>query len=316
VARPLIECSPVNTDFTGVIAADAEFNGAHIYGNGRAFDTATDLTRVKFIDALLAGAADTGGIDLHNADLSGAIFDGSQCIGCNFTGATLDGATFIGAYLPGAILSSATLDGANLDNAWLYCGAQDDSACQPGPDPGSRLWPLDLAVGETYGPIEFTATDLTDVTLVGVSTCPNGNSSRGSGCPGDAILPTGSMSKLPLACSADGGRGAASLGSCPTRTSTVFDAGLLLGAGKPLALAAASPPVWATTLSGRGSYVGLDDGTVRIVGDGASRVLVGQAGRFCAAPTEPCGDGGPASEAQLGAAGRAGRRPRRLDLRG
>jgi uncharacterized protein YjbI with pentapeptide repeats len=291
----------VNTNFNGVRAADAEFNGAHIYGDGRSFDTATDLKHVKFINALLAGAFDTGGFDLHGADLSGAIFDGSQCIGCNFTGSNLYEATFIGAYLPGAILSSATMDKTNLDNAWLYCGALDDSACQSGPDTGSRLWPLELAFGETYGPIEFMATDLTGVTLLDVSRCPDGNAPNSStGCQGDSILPNGSLPKLPIACSADGGRGAAGLGTCLTRTTTLFDASSLVGAGKPLTVTAASPPVWATTLSARGSYVGLDDGTVRIVGDGAPRVLAGQAGRHCAVPTDQCGDGGPASEAQLG----------------
>ena len=181
----------VNTDFNGVRAADAEFNGAHIYGKGEAFDTATDLTRVKFIDALLAGQGDSGGFDLQAADLSGAIFDGSQCIGCNFTGSKLDAATFIGAYLPGAILSSATLDGTNLDNAWLYCGTQDDSACQPGPS-GTRLWPLDLAFGESYGPIEFTPTDLTGVTLVDVSAAPTATArSRPQAVRAARFCPTG-----------------------------------------------------------------------------------------------------------------------------
>src|SRR5262249_30240267 len=66
----------VNTDFNGVVAAQAEFNGAHIYGNGRAFDSATDLNGVRFTNALLAGAVNTGGFDLHDADLTNAIFDG------------------------------------------------------------------------------------------------------------------------------------------------------------------------------------------------------------------------------------------------
>ena len=104
------------------------------------------------------------------------------------------------------------------------------------------------------------------------------------------------MTTPPIPCSADNGRGAAALGDCPTQTTTLFDASSL---GKPLAVAAASPPVWATTLSARGSYVGLDDGTVRLVGDGAPRIVAGQAGEHCATPTEPCGDGGPATEAQL-----------------
>ncbi|MBV9172902.1 MAG: M81 family metallopeptidase, partial [Chloroflexi bacterium] len=87
------------------------------------------------------------------------------------------------------------------------------------------------------------------------------------------------------------------------RTTSVFDASSLLGAGKPLAVAAASPPGWAGTFSARGSYVGLDDGTMRIVGDGASRVVAGRVDSHCATPTHACGDGGPATDAQLGVAG-------------
>src|SRR5205823_194381 len=56
------------TDFTGVTARQASFNGAHIYGNGRAFDQATDLSRIDFTNALLADDATQGG----GFDLAGA----------------------------------------------------------------------------------------------------------------------------------------------------------------------------------------------------------------------------------------------------
>ena len=118
------------TDFTGVNAKQASFNGAHIYGNGRAFEQATDLSQVDFTNALLAGdTIQGGGFDLTGALLSGAHFDGALCIACNFTSARLGQATFIGTYLPGAVFSSATLQGVNLYNAWLYCGDQTNSAC-------------------------------------------------------------------------------------------------------------------------------------------------------------------------------------------
>src|SRR5262249_13426482 len=79
------------TDFTGVNARQASFVGAHIYGNGRAFDEATDLGGVDFSTALLAGdITQGGGFDFTTAPLSGAKFDGAQCVGCNFTSAHLD----------------------------------------------------------------------------------------------------------------------------------------------------------------------------------------------------------------------------------
>jgi uncharacterized protein YjbI with pentapeptide repeats len=288
----------INTDFTGVHAPGAEFKGAHIYGNGRAFDTATDLTEVKFTNALLAGEADSGGFDLHDAELSGATFDGSQCIGCNFAGATLDKASFSGAYLPGAVLSNAKLNQTNLDNAWLYCGGQDDSACQAGAQSGIRLWPLDLAFGETFGPVKFTSTDLTGTTFVDVYRCPDGNAPALSvGCPGDSLLPHGSLPDLPIACSADDGRGAAGLRSCVTPTSTLFTAA---SGSKPLSITAAAPPTLASTLVAKSFYAGLSDATVQRIGVGAPRLVAGNSNSPCASPTSTCGDGGLATEAQLG----------------
>jgi uncharacterized protein YjbI with pentapeptide repeats len=288
----------LNTDFTGVRAAKAVFNGAHIYGNGRAFDTATNLTGVNFTNALLAGTASAGGFDLDSTDLTGATFDGSQCIGCNFTGSKLDGATFIGAFLPGAVLSNATLNGTNLDNAWLYCGARDDSACQLEQNSTTlHKWPLDLAFGQPYGPVPFATTDLTSVSLSELKTCPDGNRpDPSSGCPGDAILPIGGMPDLPIPCSADDNRGAAGLANCVSPTSTLFDA----SSGKPLSVTSVVPPTVATTLVARGYYVGLDDATIQLIGNGAPKPVAGSSRLPCASPTAPCGDGGLASGAQLG----------------
>ncbi len=206
----------------------------------------------QFHNALLAGTADAGGFDLDSTDLTGAIFDGSQRIGCNFTGSTLDGATFIGAFVPGAVLSNATLNGTNLDNAWLYCGARDDSGCQLEQNSTTQHeWPLDLAFGQSYGPVPFATTDLTSVSLSELKTCPDGDSpDASSGCPGDAILPGGSMPDLPLPCSADDNRGAAGLASCVSPTTTLFKA----SSGKPLSVTAVVPPTLATTLVARGYY--------------------------------------------------------------
>ncbi|HEY2595977.1 MAG TPA: pentapeptide repeat-containing protein [Chloroflexota bacterium] len=347
----------VDTDFTGVRAIKASFVGAHIYGNGGAFDAADDLSGVDFSDALLASDVTvTGGFDLTSAPLSGAIFDGAQCIACDFTGATLDGASFVGAYLPGVKLSNATLKGTNLDSAWLYCGDLQNSACptasdasaaaaraeQPsttgaqrlqsgqtsaGPRPASKpavlaqaspspsprtaaspasgttwSWALDLGFNEVYGPVPFSYTDLTGVPLADLAYCPDGDPpDQNNNCAGDAMLPASAMITPPIPCSTPSGqpdgRGAVAGGACPTRTTTLFDATSI---GKPLAVVAASPPAWATTFTARGYYVGLDDGTVRLVGDGAQQVFAGQAGQPCASPAAPCGDGGPAASAQLG----------------
>ena len=78
------------TDFTGVKAPGASFTGAHIYGNGEAFNNASDLTGVDFSGAILAGdATQSGGFNLTSTNLTGAHFDNAQCIGCNFTGSSL-----------------------------------------------------------------------------------------------------------------------------------------------------------------------------------------------------------------------------------
>ena len=167
---------------------------------------------------------------------------------------------------------------------------------------GTWSWPLALGFGEVYGPVPFANTDLTGVSLVDLAYCPDGDPPDASaGCAGDAILPTGGMTGPPIPCSTPvgqpDGRGAVALAACPTTTSTVY----VTSGSKPLAVAAASPPSWATSLTGRGFYVGLDDGTVRLVGDGDSQIVAGQSGQHCASPTSPCGDGGSATDAQLGA---------------
>ena len=151
-----------NTDFTGVKAPGASFTGAHIYGNGEAFNNASDLTGVDFSGAVLAGDVNqSGGFNLTNTNLTGAHFDNAQCIGCNFTGSSLQHATSPGAYVLGAVLSNAHLQGANLVNAWFYCGDTNDSAC---PVSGSsKVWPLALGFGEVYGPVPFVTTNLTGI---------------------------------------------------------------------------------------------------------------------------------------------------------
>jgi uncharacterized protein YjbI with pentapeptide repeats len=285
------------TDFTGVTAKHASFVGAHVYGNGRAFDQATDLSEIDFTNALLAGdIKQGGGFDLAGAPLTKATFNGAQCIACNFTGAHLDQASLVGAYLPGVTLSNAIMDGANLDNAWLYCDDVQNSACPA--TSGHWSWKLDLGFGEVFGPVPFNTTNLTSAALGGLAYCPDGNGpDRSNGCVGDAILPSGTMAKLPLPCSADGERGAVALRACATSTTTLFDAASNV---HPLATAAATPPTWATAASRKGFYVGLDDATIRQVGAGPAQLVAGQAGERCADATASCGDGGPAGAAQLG----------------
>ena len=96
----------VDTDFNGVRAENTDFNGAHIYGNGEAFESATDLRGADFNRAVLAGDIDQGGgFNFTHTDLTGAKFDAAQCVSCNFTASTLQRTKFTGAYIPGAIFA-------------------------------------------------------------------------------------------------------------------------------------------------------------------------------------------------------------------
>jgi uncharacterized protein YjbI with pentapeptide repeats len=281
----------VGTNFNSVIATNARFNGAHIYGDGEAFNGARKLTQADFVGAVLAGSEDgAGGFNLTNADLTDANFDNVQCIACNFTGSTLTGATLSGAFLPGAVLSDVTLQNASFDNAWLYCGESDD-ACKTGN--AQPQWPLVLGVQESYGPVPFTTTTLTQGEWTDVTVCPDGTPPNATtGCQ-DHLLPDGVL-KIPAPCSA------AALDACLTPTSTLFDAGTLL-AGGPIAVVPATPATWASSVTTPGYYVGLSDGTVRLVGGGGpAQVVAGRHNTNCPAPTQPCGDNGPASQALLG----------------
>jgi len=284
------------TDFNGVRAAGADFDGAHIYGNGQAFANATNLTGADFANAVLAGNVDQGGgFALTRTDLTGAKFDGADCVGCNFTGSRLGQVNFSGAYLPGAVFSGVlTLSGANFVNAWLYCGDLANSRCPAVGGSTSRwLWPLELAQGEAYGPVPFATTNVTGVSFDDVAVCPDGKGGTITpvGCAGHLLPRSGRAPPLPSPCSAAG------LEACPSVTSTLFNAGT---GGSPQAVAATAPPTWATTMSGIGYYVALADGTIRLVGAGAPKIVAGQAGKRCTDPASPCGDGGAATRALLG----------------
>jgi uncharacterized protein YjbI with pentapeptide repeats len=285
----------VGTDFSGVRAPDAVFAGAHIYGDGQAFDDATNLRGADFADAVLAGDVNRGGgFDLTHADLTGAKFDGAQCIGCNFTGSTLDRVNFSRAYLPGAVLSGSTLSGTDLLDAWLYCGDLSNSSCTklPGPEP-RWSWPLTLGSTEAYGPVPFATTNLGGVSLDDVAVCPDGKGGRTTpqGCDGHLLPLAADAPPLLTRCTAAGRE------SCPTVTSTLQDVSSL---GSPLAVVAATPPTWSTTLSERGYDVSLADGTIRRVGDGSPRIVAGRPGQHCSSAADVCGDEGPATQARLG----------------
>jgi uncharacterized protein YjbI with pentapeptide repeats len=285
------------TDFTGVKAPGASFTGAHIYGNGEAFNNATDLTGVDFSGAVLAGDANQGGgFNLTSTNLTGAHFDNAQCIGCNFTGSSLQQATFSGAYVLGATLSNAHLQGANLVNAWFYCGDTSDSAC---PVSGSTtVWPLSLGFGEAYGPVPFVTTNLTGIPGEQPSFCPDGTTgtSVAAVCVGH-WLPSSAIT-IPAACSASASD------ACPTATTTIFDASQLGPSSQPVSILSVVPmvpPTWSTTLADNPGYaIGLKDGTVRKVFAGAGQILAGSTGKSCPSPTQACGDGGLATEALLG----------------
>ena len=288
------DASAVGTDFNSVVAAGTVFSGAHIYGDGQAFDGARDLSDADFSDAVLAGAVAGGTkFDFTDANLSRAKFNDAQCVACNFTGSTLTNVVFSRAYLPGVTFSSAQeFTGVDMTNAWLYCGDAQNSACpQDGSDPNDWDWKLVLGVGEFYGPVPFGKTDLTGVSLQDVTACPDGLPPSGSdGCAGH-LLPTPSHAPpIPAACSA------AAREACPTLTSTLPQK----SAASPLAVTPATPATWATTVTQSGDYVAEDDGTIQQVGGGPAQIVAGQAGQHCASPTSTCGDGGPARGALLG----------------
>ena len=166
-----------DTNFNGVRAENAVFVGAHIYGSGRAFDSADNLRGADFNGAVLAGNVDeSGGFNFTHTDLADATFDGAQCIGCNFTGSTLDDTKFIGTYLPGAIFTDVeSMRGAKLNDAWLYCGDRGNSSCASAGSSSERWeWVLKLGSEEDYGPVPFAQTMLDNAPLSEVATCPDG----------------------------------------------------------------------------------------------------------------------------------------------
>jgi uncharacterized protein YjbI with pentapeptide repeats len=287
----------VNTDFNSVTAENTVFSGAHVYGDGQAFDNARDLRGADFGGAVLAADVNqSGGFDFTGTDLTKAKFDAAQCISCNFTGATLTGVNFSGADLPGVVLAGAqSLSGADLTDAWLSCGDANSACAKLAGSPPQWAWPLALGSQEFYGPVPFGAANLAGVSLDDVAACPDGKAGAATppGCDGH-LLPDGTLT-VPAPCTA------ASLDTCPTTTKTLYDA---TSTGAPLAVVAATPPTWSTTLTGRGYYVGLDDHTVRLVGDSSqpkdSRLVAGSPGKACPSPTDACGDGNPASRALLG----------------
>jgi len=293
----------VETDFSGVLATNAVFHGAHLYGDGAAFNGARGMSNVDFTDAVLAGSkgGKSAGFDFQGADLASAHFDGAQCVACDFTSAKLSNATLSGGYFPGVVLANATLDGADLSQAWLYCGDVNNSFCTPSTSPPGWEWPLSLGTDEGFIPV-FGAINLTGANLNAVVACPDGKSGSTlpTGCDGPHILPNPSPlpPPIPPSCSASAN------GACPTNTETLFDA---TAVGHPLAVLATVPPTWNTSFSApEGYWVAFDDATIRRVGlfpPGQSApsppppIIAGRHGTFCSSAS--CGDGGPATEALL-----------------
>ena len=284
----------VDTYFDGVRASNVDFNRAHIYGNAQAFTNATNLQGADFTDAVLAGSANNGGgFDLTKTDLTGAKFDGADCVSCNFTGSKLGQAHFDAAYLPGAVFSGViTLKGANFTDAWLYCGTLTNSSCPPvAGKQGRWYWPLALGSGESYGPVAFANTNLAGTSFDEITACPDGRPpGRSSGCDGHLLPNFAHAPVLPAPCAAAGPD------TCPTPTSTLYDA----GPAAALTVVAASPPGWATGSSSQGYYAAFSDGTIRLIGSGPTKIVAGQAGKKCTSSSSTCGDGGPATRALLG----------------
>jgi len=283
-----------DTDFNSVVAGSAVFSWAHLYGNGEAFDTATDLENIDFSNAVLASDSTvSGGFDFTGANLTGARFDGAVCVGCNLANATLNQASFTGAYLPGAVLSGATLSGTSLDRAWFYCGSLDNQCLVPGSSPPQLAWPLVLGSGEAYGPVPYRATDLTGGSLADVTACPDGipGSTPPGGCEGHLLPNPSEAPQIPAPCSAS------AHGACPTATTTIVDASTF---GDPWAIVATAPPGWNTLLSGEGYYAAFADGTIRLAGSGPITIIAGTPGQHCPTATAACGDDGPVTAALLG----------------
>ena len=286
-----------DTNFNGVRAENTVFVGAHIYGSGRAFDSADNLRGADFNGAVLAGNVDeSGGFNFTHTDLANATFDGAQCIGCNFTGSTLDDTKFIGTYLPGAIFTDVeSMRGAKLNDAWLYCGDRGNSSCASVRSSSDRWeWVLKLGSEEDYGPVPFAQTNLANAPLNEVATCPDGTAGAllPKGCEGAHLEPPSHHAPpIPARCSAAGS------GACPTRTSTLTDTSSF---DSPLAVAPASPTTWTTTVKKLGLYVAFADGTIRLVEGREHRLVAGRLGEQCPEATRSCGDGGLASDALLG----------------
>ena len=337
------------TDFNSVEAADVGFQGAHIY-DGATFAGARSLFEADFDDAALGVDTGNPGLDLTGVNLKDAKFDHAQCVACNFTSADLSGVRFDDAYLPGAQLKSVeTLDDAVFEGAWLYCGRDlmgnpSDASCTPPAKPPARAtpeWPVALGSQENSGSVQFTSTTLDEGQFAVVIDCPDGNhpsnTSNSPGCTGQ-LLPSGDLfphgsSNPPAPCSA------AALDACPTPTSTVFDASAPKS-GAPISVVSATPPTWSSPdTNASGYYVGLNDGTVWLVGGSAPDSVVAQSpdpaglaigfdgslyiadpklhevrrldpssgtistvagtGTACSSPTANCGDGGQATSATL-----------------
>ena len=289
----------VGTDFNSVLATGTTFSGAHIYGDGQAFDQARDLSGADFSNAVLAGSVAGGaGFDFTNVNLTGAKFDKTQCVSCNFAGSTMTNVVFSKAYLPGVKFAGAqSFGGVDMAGAWLYCGDPQNSQCEQNADPSQLAWPLALSVGESYGPVPFVATSLNGVSLQDVTACPDGlppsppaSAPKAPATCAGHLLPSSGL-HLPAACSAAG------RDECPTLTSSLA---LKAASASPLAVTAATPATWATSFSQPGYDVALDDGTLRLVGSGSSQIIAGQAGQHCPTASARCGDGGAAANAQLG----------------
>ena len=190
-------------------------------------------------------------------------------------------------------LAQAILTNANFDRAWLYCGDFTNQKCpSAGSQPPRWTWPLPLGSGETFPQVQFLATNLTDVNFGDVTACPDGTPpSSSSGCETAHLLPEPAHAPpIPAPCSA------AARGTCPTRTSTLFDS----SPARPLAIVPNAPPTWNTTPKPQGYYVAFDDGTIWLIGDVTSTIIAGTPNKKCPGATSPCGDGGPATAALLG----------------